>query len=98
MVTEKNLRKHDSGKSYPADLSFVWANKGESIEVHLSNPKLLETRYLLAEMPWYKRLWVRLSINPYYFRFNADLKLQINRAGIKEVKQDKAIFESMILR
>ncbi len=97
-VTEANFIAHPSGKSYPRDLGFLWREGKESISIALSNPTLLESRYLLAEQPWYRRLVARMTINPYYFRFNADLELRIRKDGAEEVRKDKAIFESMMLR
>jgi hypothetical protein len=90
--------RHSSGKTYPQSLDFVWRDGQDNISVKLSEPKLLESRYLLAELPWYKRAVARLFMNPYYFRFTADLDLHIEHGGVKDTKKDKAIFESMMLR
>lgn len=97
-VVEKNFIKHSSGKSYPGNLEFIWEDGSNNISIKLLNPQLIESRYLLAELPLYKRILARIFFNPYYFRFNAEVEIAINYNGIKDLKKEKGIFESMMLR
>lgn len=97
-VIEKDFIEHRSGKSYPGNLEFLWEDGGNSIAIRLLNPQLIESRYLLAELPLIKRMIARLLLNPYYFRFTADIEIEINYKNIKDIKKEKGIFESMMLR
>lgn len=97
-VVEENLIRHKSGKSYPGNLSFIWEEGKNLITIKITNPQLIEERYLLAEQPLYKRIIARLFFNPYYFRFTADIEFSVNYNKIKDIKKEKGIFESMMLR
>lgn len=97
-VVEENMIKHPSGKSYPGNLSFIWEEGKNRVTIKINNPQIIEARYLLAELPLYKRILARLLFNPYYFRFTADIEFSIDYKKIKDKISDKGIFESMMLR
>ena len=60
--------------------------------------KLIEATSLLLALPPRKRWLARLVANPYYFRFNTSLDLEINLSGLADKKQGEALYEIMMLR
>jgi hypothetical protein len=48
-------------------------------------------------LPAWKRALARLFVNPYYFRFNADLELRANLGGESVTERGRALYELMIL-
>lgn len=87
-----------SRKSYPRELAFLWRDGDERIDIRLSEPQLMEARDLLAERPLHQRILARLKFNPWYFRFEAGLELDLELGGTRETLRDRTIFESMMLR
>ena len=67
--------------------------------VHLAirNAQIIEATSLLTYLPTWKRLLARLFVNPYYFRFAADLDLTLDIAGVSAKKHGPVIYELMIL-
>jgi len=98
VMTGAFVRHPVSRKRYPRHLHFVWHDGDDRIAIRLSNPDLMEARYLLAEQPLHRRMLARLAFNPWYFRFNANFDLDVVRDGARETMQDRAIFESMMLK
>lgn len=91
--------RHPSRMSYPRRLDFIWEKPGER-RVHLSlrQPQVIEASSLLVGLsPWLAGV-ARLALNPYYFRFRADLELSIELNGVREQIRGPAIYELMQLR
>ena len=88
---------HPSGKSYPLGLDFGWDGEAGSIQLCLRRPELIEATSVLITLPAWKRALARLFVNPYYFRFNADLELTANLGGERVTERGQALYELMIL-
>ncbi|MCI0396641.1 MAG: hypothetical protein L0332_00405 [Chloroflexi bacterium] len=90
-------QSHPSGKRYPRRLDFHWQGEAGTIHLGLRRPELIEAESVLITLPAWKRALARLFVNPYYFRFNADLELMANLAGEAVTEHGRALYELMIL-
>ena len=59
---------------------------------------MIEGISLLSLLPKWQQIVARLFANPYYFRFNADLELEINLKNLKTTEYGPALYEIMILQ
>lgn len=89
---------HEGGYSYPREVDFNWKSGLESIQLQLRNPKIIEATSLLLMLPKWQRGFARLFANPYYFRFNADLELDIALEAFSATERGPALYEIMILQ
>lgn len=89
--------QHPSGHSYPQNLDFHWQTQEETITIRLRNPQVIESSSLLGFMPAWKQKLIRLFTNPYYFRFSAEMILDVNLKEVKAREQGNAIYELMLL-
>jgi hypothetical protein len=97
-VDELDFQADPGGRSYPLGLNFCWDNGSEQINLKLRDPKLIESFCLLELLPVWQRLLGSIFFNPYYFRFNTDIDLEINLHNHQAREQGKAIYEIMLLR
>jgi predicted secreted hydrolase len=89
---------HSGGRAYPQEVDFNWSLKEDTIRLRLRGPKLIEAVSLLSLLPGWQQRIARLFANPYYFRFNAELELELNLANVKTVQPGSALYEIMILQ
>lgn len=89
---------HESGYHYPRQVDFDWKSGQDSIHLRLRNPKQIEAVSFLLLLPRWKQRLARLLANPYYFRFHADLELQISIPTLSAVERGTALYEIMILQ
>lgn len=89
---------HPGGRGYPREVDFNWTSGTGSVHLYLRNPKVIEATSLLLLFPKWQQWIARLFADPYYFRFNADLSLEINLKNIKAREQGQALYEIMILQ
>lgn len=89
---------HAGGRRYPRLVDFHWQKGGERIDLRLRNPRVIEATSLLLLLPPLQRRLARLFANPYYFRFNAQLELDINLKGLDARERGSALYEIMILQ
>lgn len=89
---------HPSGRGYPREVDFQWKNGNESIQLRLRQPKVIEATSLLLLLPKWQQWIAKLFSNPYYFRFNVELELDINLNKIKAKEHGPALYEIMILQ
>lgn len=94
----RNFISHVDGRGYPQEVDFKWSANSDSIHLRLRQPKLIESGSLLALLPRWQQRLARLFANPYYFRFNADLELEIHSGNIQKVERGAALYEIMILQ
>jgi hypothetical protein len=59
---------------------------------------VIEATSLLTQLPAWQRGMARLVTNPYYFRFNASLELEINLKHFEAHEKGSALYELMLLR
>jgi predicted secreted hydrolase len=97
MQAHDSLR-HAGGRKYPRQVDFTWEREKESVTLALRQPQLIESASLLLALPAWQRPLARLVANPYYFRFNAMLDLQIELDGLKDRLRGPALYELMLLR
>jgi hypothetical protein len=64
----------------------------------LREPDLIEAVSLLSILPPAKRWLARLFTNPYYFRFNTALDLEIDLNDRRDSLQGPALYEIMMLK
>jgi hypothetical protein len=83
---------------YPREVDFTWEHGSDRVRLSLREPKLIEAVSLLMALPPGKRWLARLIANPYYFRFNTGLDLEIDLAGVRDTVRGPALYEMMILR
>ncbi len=88
---------HPGGRGYPREVDFQWAIGNESVQLRLRQPKIIEATSLLLLLPKWQQWIARLFSNPYYFRFNAGLELDINLNKSKAKERGPALYEIMIL-
>jgi hypothetical protein len=94
----RDLVPHKGGYSYPREVDFNWKSAHESIQLRLRNPRIIEATSLLLMLPKWQRGLARLFANPYYFRFNADLELDIALDKLSASESGPALYEIMILQ
>lgn len=94
----RDLVRHEGGYSYPREVDFNWKSGQESIQLRLRNPKIIEATSLLLMLPKWQQGLARLFANPYYFRFNADLELDITIDKLSATERGSALYEIMILQ
>jgi predicted secreted hydrolase len=88
--------RHSGGRSYPQRLDWRWQAEQGAVRLSLRDPRLIEAASLLDLLPLWKRVPARLVANPYYFRFNAELELEVC-LGPCETVQGPALYELMLL-
>jgi hypothetical protein len=93
-----DVMKHPSGREYPQKLDFRWQKPEGNVDLALREVKIIEATSLLSGMPAWQAGLLRLLINPYYFRFQAELTLDVDLGGVKESVRGPAIYELMLLR
>jgi hypothetical protein len=89
---------HEGGYSYPREVDFNWGAGDESIRLRLRRSKLIEATSLILHLPKWQQGLARLFLNPYYFRFNADLELDISLDKLSASERGPALFEIMVLQ
>ena len=94
----REIVRHSSGREYPRALDFHWELDHQSIHISLRQPKLIEAQSLLTTFPMWKQKLLRLLVNPYYFRFNAQMDLKIDLDGIQAHEQGPMLYELMMLK
>ena len=94
----REYETHPGGRQFPLKVDFTWKTDKGEVELSLRHPQTIEASSLLSLLPpWQQRL-ARLFANPYYFRFNADLKLKVDLPGEKANEKGRALFEIMLLK
>ncbi|MCK5811676.1 MAG: hypothetical protein KAG94_02145 [Clostridiales bacterium] len=93
-----DFTKYSSGRKYPNKLVFSWELEGNTIDITLNNPKVIEAASLLSSFPKWKQKILRLFVNPYYFRFESKMDLKIDFGDIKAHKKGLVLYELMQLK
>ncbi len=90
--------QHPGRRSYPQKVDFNWQGAQGSVNLRLRRPALIAGTSLLGLLPRWQQNLARLFVNPFYFRFNAELELEVNLPGVQAVERGKALYELMLLR
>ncbi|NOY09327.1 MAG: carotenoid 1,2-hydratase [Spirochaetes bacterium] len=91
-------KRHLSGRDYPENIAINISQENGTIKLELFNPRIIEARSLIDNLPGLLQFFIKLFTNPYYFRFNSKVNLQLRIGGISVQKQGSGIFEMMLLR
>ncbi len=94
----RDLVKHSGGREYPREVDFTYARGDERVHLALREHVMIEGVSLLLAMPPVVRTVARLFTNPYYFRFNSTLNLDIQLKDLQDKVTGPALFEIMMLR
>jgi hypothetical protein len=97
-MEKRDLVTHPGGREYPRKMDFTWKRGNEQVRLRLRDPQPIEAVSLLFAFPPWKRRIARLFANPYYFRFNATLELEIELDGVRDQVRGPALYEIMMLR
>ncbi|MCX7608690.1 MAG: hypothetical protein N2049_05675 [Anaerolineales bacterium] len=90
--------RHAGGRGYPQEVDFTWARGREQVRLALREPRLIEAASLLLALPAWQRPLARLVANPYYFRFDASLQVDIELDDLHDSIRGPALYEIMMLR
>ncbi|MEZ0395317.1 MAG: lipocalin-like domain-containing protein [Anaerolineales bacterium] len=96
-MTARGFVRHAGGRAYPQEVDFTWARGREQVRLALREPRLIEAASLLLALPAWLRGLARLVANPYYFRFDARLRLEIELDGLQDSLTGPALYEMMLL-
>jgi predicted secreted hydrolase len=88
---------HAEGRRYPREVDFNWQTEAGRVHLKLRSPEMLEAVNLL-HIPAWQRAILRLFVNPYYFRFNVNLELQVELGHLRETVNGSALYEIMLLK
>ena len=94
----RDLIHHPGGREYPRECDFTWERGSDQIRLVMREPKLIEAVSLLMALPPVKRWLAHLFVNPYYFRFNSALDLEIKKDGLCDHLRGQALYEIMMLK
>lgn len=94
----RDFISYSEGHGYPREVDFDWVLGKESVHLGLRAPKIIEAVSFLTLLPKWQQWIAKLFANPYYFRFNADLTLEINLDKVKATEHGPALYEIMILQ
>ncbi len=98
LMAAREFEEHPGGRRYPREVDFRWQMDSESVHLRLRRPRIIEATSLLLFLPkWQQRLARRFS-NPYYFRFNAELELEIHLSQLRDTQKGSALYEIMLLQ
>lgn len=90
--------RHPGGREYPQRVDFTWKRGSARVRLALREQKLIEAVSLLTALPPLARPLARLFTNPYYFRFNTTLDLEIDLDGLRDTVRGPALYEIMMLK
>jgi hypothetical protein len=97
-LEKNNFHRHTGGRQYPTELDFKWESDQKRVHLALRRPEIIAAGSLFDKFPPWKQKVLRLLGNPYYFRFNAEMDLDIDFGDILYHKQGAALYELMLLR
>jgi predicted secreted hydrolase len=90
------------GRSYSNGIDLTWKSEAGQVEIALRKPHLIDSFSLLQYLPAWQRVIGRLVANPYYFRFNAPLELNVDLSlpsgKVQVQEQGQGLYELMLLR
>ncbi|MCD6343321.1 MAG: hypothetical protein J7L76_06010 [Spirochaetaceae bacterium] len=89
--------RHSSRREYPKELDFDWKVDDKQVHIRLRQPEIIEAESLLGQLPKWEQKAAGLFANPYYFRFKAEMDLEIDLGDMKVRKQGPVLYELMLL-
>jgi hypothetical protein len=98
VLEAREFEKHAGGRQFPLKVDFDWKTADGEVHISLRRLQVIEAASLLVLLPAWQQRLARLFVNPYYFRFMAEMKLKIDLPGEKASEKGQALFEIMMLR
>jgi CrtC N-terminal lipocalin domain len=89
------MLKTPAGIAYPGRLEADWRATSGSVQLTVTEPKIIQADDLLASVPSWLRYFVKWFTHPYYLRFNANLEMRVDLDGIKAETRGQTLFEQM---
>jgi hypothetical protein len=89
------MLKTPAGIAYPGRLEADWRATSGSVQLTVTEPKVIQADDLLASVPSWLRYFVKWFTHPYYLRFNANLDMRVDLDGIKAEARGQTLFEQM---
>ncbi|MDY6793916.1 MAG: lipocalin-like domain-containing protein [Actinomycetota bacterium] len=86
------------GQTYPTRLDFHWEAEEGSVNLAITDPKLVEDIDTSQDLPGWSRALVHLFAHPYYYDFDAELELTVDLEGVRATERGRTIFEKMMFR
>ncbi len=105
-LEELEFIAHPEGRSYPEGLNIEWKKGPCQVSLKLRDPAIIDSFSMLDLLPTWQRLIGKIVANPYYFRFKADLDLQLDLCipsgnGAENIHtriKGEALYEFILLR
>lgn len=85
-------------RKYPKEIDIKWQEGEETVKMAIRNLVTLDAVDFLQDVSAWRRSFLRLVTNPHYFRFNADIELNIDLKNEKIIENGKVLFEIMVLQ
>jgi hypothetical protein len=96
-LTLAGMEPHPSGHEIPTRLYFDWRSGGSAVHLLVHQPELIEEASLLSGLSPTQAWIARRITNPYYFRFQSLLSMNIDLGGVRRHAEGMTIFEYMRL-
>ena len=91
--------RHSGGREYPQQVSFDWQDDAGRVTISLCDLQIIEATTLLSSLPrWKQRLARLVGATPFYFRFNAAMRLDVALDYLVSHEQGGALYELMMLK
>jgi predicted secreted hydrolase len=97
-MQSRDFVRHPGGRDYPSEVDFIWRRDQDMVKLELRRQNLIEGTSLLTALPPSQRRLACLFANPYYFRFNIELDLEIILGSLHDSVRGPALYEIMMLR
>lgn len=101
-LSEGEFLPDEGGRSYPKTLIGCLENLSadpiERVRFSLGDPVVLDSFSLVDFLPTWKRLVGGILSNPYHFTFSADIHLEIEQGGQRELEEGRILYDLALLR
>jgi hypothetical protein len=97
-VEALEYRPDPGGRSYPSAIDLTWEKGPEKVCLQLRDPVLMDSFSLVDFLPTFQRIIGGLVANPYSFRLQTALGLDINLGHVQEQLTGQALYELMLFR
>lgn len=96
-LDEKDFIAHEGGRSYPDGLDFQWKKDADYARLKLRSPRVTDAVSIMDLLPIRQRFIGQLATNPFHFRLQAEVELQVRLSDLVKDEQGQALFEFMLL-
>jgi hypothetical protein len=89
--------KHKDGRHYPEKMIWHCHKASSSAEITITQPQIIEARSLLEDFPHFIQIIAKWIVNPYYFRFRANMTIKVDLGETHEIVNGEGLYELMLL-